>query len=755
MFGKLIYKYYWVIFSGTLAVCIWSLFLLPGLKTEADFKNFFPKGNPALVEYESFTKQMGSSENMMILAVRHTSSVFDELFLKKIEALQLYIDSLPETENSISILTLPKYYQNVFSFTSKRAYLSHEHPDRFRKDSLTIFRDYLVTQHFISQDARTLKILIKLEKDLSFKKTDLYIRGIDVQAKLLGIGTIHLLGRKVMESEFVKIINSELKTSLILSLLFIATVLYLLHRSIAGVLIPLVCMSISLLMLYGYLAFFDRPLSIMANLFPTLILIVGISDAMHITGTYAFETINTTDKVLAMNKTLSEIGLTTFINSFTTAIGFLTLLSMEMQTLRDFGLDAAVGLMIAWINSVLILPALLLKFNLSASFSKPIQSKNWDTALKAIVHFAISYPKFISCCFILIIGVSAVGLFNINTNNYMITSLPDKNRLQNDFKFFNDTMKGARSYELIIKTKYNLKLNDIRIIRDIEKLENYLKVNHGVTEIISPVTGYKWLRVASDRKAGWELPESRDVMDPLYPKLISQENKFVLSIIDSTGTTGRLSGRMPDIGRKNMEMMYKNTGLWIDKNIDTSLVKFHLTGPDYMTDIGHQLRIDNMLQSFWLEILVVSLVIGLIYRSRIMILVTFISNIIPIIIIGGLMGFTGIELRGSTTAIFAIGYVIAVDDTLHLINRFQLEKKKGNTTYQAIMNTMVQTGRPLVMTSMILFGGFAILMHSSFGDVFMHGFLISLIVAIGLISELLMTPILINYFYKEKQNLHG
>jgi predicted RND superfamily exporter protein len=754
MSGKFIYKYHWVIIVGTLAVCIWSVFLLPRLRTEVDFKNFFPKGNPALVEYESFTEQMGSSENMVILAVRHSSSVFDTLFLKKIQALQLYIDSLPETENSISILTLPKYYQNVFSFTSKRAYVSPDHPDQFRKDSITIFRDFLVTQHFISKDARTLKILIKLKNDLTFKKTDFYVNNIDTQVKNLDIGSVHFLGRKIMESEFVKVVNSELKTSLILSLLFIVIVLYLLHRSIAGVLIPLVCMMASLLMLYGYLAFFDRPLSIMANLFPTLILIVGISDAMHITGKYAFESKNTSDMVMAMNKTLSEIGVTTFINTFTTAIGFLTLLSMEMQTLREFGVDAAIGLMIAWINSVLFLPALLLKFNLSESFARPIQSKNWDTKLRAIVHFAFSYPRIISGSFILVIGISVIGLLNINTNNYMITSLPDKNRLENDFKFFNDTLEGGRSYELIIKTKYNLELNDLRIVRDIEKLENYLKVNHGVTEIISPVTGYKWLQVASDRKADWELPESQDVIEPLYSRMISQENKLILSIIDSTGTTGRLTGRMQDIGRKNMEMMYKNTGVWIDNNLDTSLVKFHHTGPDYMTDIGHQLRIDNMLESFWLEILAVSMVIGLIYRSWIMILVTFISNIIPIIIIGGLMGFTGIELRGSTTAIFAIGYVIAVDDTLHLINRFQLEKKKGSTTYQAIMDTMVQTGRPLVMTSMILLGGFAILMHSSFGDVFMHGFLISLIVVTGLISELLMTPILINYFYKEKQNMH-
>lgn len=190
---------------------------------------------------------------------------------------------------------------------------------------------------------------------------------------------------------------------------------------------------------------------------------------------------------------------------------------------------------------------------------------------------------------------------------------------------------------------------------------------------------------------------------------------------------------------------------WIDKNIDTSDVKFSVTGIDYITDIGHQLRIDNMTGSFLLEILIVSIIIGLTYQSFSLVLITFIANIIPILIIGGIMGFAGIELRGATTAIFAIGYVIAVDDTLHFINRFQLEKRKGLSTEAALQKTILHTGRALIITSLILLGGFAVLMHSSFGDVFMHGFLVSLIVMTGLFSELLLTPVMIRYFFNSKQ----
>jgi uncharacterized protein len=188
---------------------------------------------------------------------------------------------------------------------------------------------------------------------------------------------------------------------------------------------------------------------------------------------------------------------------------------------------------------------------------------------------------------------------------------------------------------------------------------------------------------------------------------------------------------------------------WIQQNTDTSIVKFEITGVDYITDIGHQLRIDNMTGSFLLEIVLVSAIIGLIYRSPKIVLISFIANIIPVIFVGGVMGFLGIELRGATTAIFAIGYVIAVDDTLHFVNRFQLEKRKGLTTSDALSQTVLHTGRAMVMTSLILSGGFLILLHSSFGDVFMHGFLVSLIIFAALVTELLITPVLITYFFRE------
>jgi predicted RND superfamily exporter protein len=230
---------------------------------------------------------------------------------------------------------------------------------------------------------------------------------------------------------------------------------------------------------------------------------------------------------------------------------------------------------------------------------------------------------------------------------------------------------------------------------------------------------------------------------------------FPVKVMDSSLTTGLLAGRIMDKGRMRMEEIYDAMYKWTNANIDTSILSFNLTGPDFLTDIGHRLRIKNMYDSFLLEILIVSLLIGVIYRSFLLVLITFIANFLPVLFIAGVMGFMGIELRGTTTIVFAIGYVIAVDDTLHFINRFQLEKRKGFSTADALRTTVMYTGRAMVSTSLILLGGFLILLHSSFGDVYTHGFLVSLIILTALITELFLTPVLVTYFFNDKKQHAG
>jgi predicted RND superfamily exporter protein len=751
MTGKIIHKYNAVILVLTLVVTSISIYLFPSLKTEVSFKSFFSKEEPAFQDYERFTEKMGSSENTLVVALTNKPTVFDSSFLRKLQVLQRLTDSIPEVKSTTSILTLKKYHELMPGYFTKRPYLQPSHPERFAKDSILLFGDFPIFQHFITKDAKWTKLLIQVRDNISLGGTDSLIHKIDTIAINLGIGNTHILGRKYMESEFKKLVNHELKVSLILSLALVVLILFLMHRSFAGVLVPVLCMSVSLIMLYGYMALFKRPLTIMSNLFPTIILIVGISDVIHISSKFAFQSLQSKDPIDAITKTLKEIGLTTFINSFTTAIGFLTLLTMSMQALQSFGVDAAVGLMIAWVNSIFLLPALLVRFKLASAFTNPIKSRSWDKLLYWIFNITQTYSKRIILFFSVILIISIAGCLYINTNNYVLTSLPKDNRLRNDYAFFDNNMGGGRTFELIIKARGTHRIFDASALQNIKKLETYLEKEMGVSEIISPVLVAEWLNKVVNSDPAWRLPPSQNEFSRIEPYLTDNSKILPIKISDSSGVTGGLYGRIKDKGRRTIEGSYGLMNTWIKQNIDTTSVQFEVTGVDYVTDVGQQLRIDNMTGSFLLEILVVSIIIGVIYRSGLLVLIAFVANIIPVIIVGGVMGFLNIELRGATTAIFAIGYVIAVDDTLHFINRFQVEKRKGPTTKEALLNTLLYTGRALIITAMILLGGFLVLIHSSFGDVFMHGFLVSLIILTGLISELLLTPIMLQYFFSDER----
>jgi len=752
MIGRFLYKHSPLIILAVLIFSSLSVYLLPSLHREVSFDNFMLEGEPAYHEFKNFNRKLGSQDNLFILAIHNHPTIYQEDFLKKLKLLSKLIDSTQAVTHTTSLLDLEKYTRIMPGYYHKRPYLQASHPERFQKDSFLIAEDSLLTRHFLSANHNWTKILFKVKQDLTLSTVDSLVQKIDSAALSMEIGNTHLMGRKYMESEFLKLMNSEFITSLLLSLGFIVLILWWLHRSVAGVLLPLICVAISLLMLYAYMALFNRPLTILSNLFPTIVLIIGISDVIHISSKFSQESLKGHPRIKAMDITLKEVGLTTLINTLTTAIGFLTLLFMSMKAMQSFGIDAAVGLLITWINAVILLPALMVRFDLSGSFRKTTQSQHLRKLLEWINIKVSSNPKTIAWIFGVVVLASLFGIFQINTNNFMLTSLPDNNRLRDDFAFFDQQSGGGRTLEIIIEAREGYHIYDQPVLEQIARLESYLTYQMKLNQVISPTLPVKWIHRSASRKNEWSLPSEAKDFRIYRTQLNTGELSMPVSITDSTGSIGRLTGRWQDEGRISTQQKINQLENWIKNNSDTSIVRFKVTGSDFLTDLAHQRRIENTVTGFILEVIVIALIIGLLYKSGLLVLITFIANLIPILIVAGFMGYTGIELRGSNTIIFAIGYVIAADDTLHFINRYRLELRKGCTVKEAVRNTLLFTGRPLVLTSLILLGGFVILLHSSFGDVFYHGLLVSLIILAALMTDLLLTPVMLLYFFRKRTN---
>ncbi|MBK6526808.1 MAG: MMPL family transporter [Crocinitomicaceae bacterium] len=133
-----------------------------------------------------------------------------------------------------------------------------------------------------------------------------------------------------------------------------------------------------------------------------------------------------------------------------------------------------------------------------------------------------------------------------------------------------------------------------------------------------------------------------------------------------------------------------------------------------------------------------------------MVLIALTVNILPLLMIGALLGFAGIDMKVSTAIIFTISFGIAVDDTLHFMSRFRLELSKGRTYLYALKRTFLSTGKAIVLTSVILCAGFLLLLFSDFLGTFYVGLLISLTLLFALLADLFLLPVLLMIFHKKK-----
>ena len=158
-----------------------------------------------------------------------------------------------------------------------------------------------------------------------------------------------------------------------------------------------------------------------------------------------------------------------------------------------------------------------------------------------------------------------------------------------------------------------------------------------------------------------------------------------------------------------------------------------------------------MTQGFLFSIIIIALLTYLLHNSWRMVLVFILPNFIPLLIIAGIMGFSGIELKASTSLVFSIAFGIATDDTIHFISRLKIELKYGKSLIYAFKRTYFETGRPIVLTTFILIGGFVSLMISDFQSTFYFGFLISITIVIAVFADFFLLPVLLFWIFNPKK----
>ena len=161
----------------------------------------------------------------------------------------------------------------------------------------------------------------------------------------------------------------------------------------------------------------------------------------------------------------------------------------------------------------------------------------------------------------------------------------------------------------------------------------------------------------------------------------------------------------------------------------------------------------SMVKGLLLSVGIVALIIGLLFRSIPVMLISLVPNLIPLVTIAGIMGLMGVELKISTAIIFTIAFGIAVDDTIHFLGKYKFELMKGKSPLYALKRSYLTTGKAMILTTLILCSGFLLLMLSSFMGTYYMGILMCVTLFIALIADITILPALLMLFYQRKSRV--
>ena len=620
-------------------------------------------------------------------------------------------------------------------------------PTKYDSDRANILSDPRFRLSLINRDATALVIAAKTKDGINLDESDQLIGQLDTLTASYGFEEIHFLGRSYFQDELVEMKIEEMLFFGFISVVLLTIILILVYRKIAGVMIALGSIGLGLLIFLGLLAAMGRELSVMASLYPVLMLIVGTSDVIHIMTKYTDLLQEGKDKITAMTITVKEIGMATLLTSLTTAIGFATLLTSNVGPIREFGVNAALGVMVAYVTVIFFTTSVLLFFSREQIIKETTTNDKWVYWMSKCYTYTRYNSKKILVRSVVFITLCIVGMGMVTTNNNIDDTLPRNSKLSKDFKYFESEFAGFRPLEFAINVVEPHQVDDYKVVQQISAIEDHLLTTGKINSIMSQATLYKSLHKMdnANRSDAYRFPDDENKYNQYQKMIVKTKMLDKSALISKDGTKTRISSRISDMGADSIRVLMDDIDGWIVDNIDQSIISVRSTGTGLMVDKNGVYIRNSLLKGLLLALVIVSILMGFLFNSMRMLLIALVPNLIPLLFAAGLIGWLGIELDAGVSIIFAIVFGIAVDDTIHFLSRYKLARVQGMNIEEALLTCYTETGKAIVITTIILFFGFLVLIFSDSLPTNTVGLLISVTLLTAVIFDLYLLPILIRY----------
>ncbi|MFU8859987.1 MAG: efflux RND transporter permease subunit [Cyclonatronaceae bacterium] len=755
-----------------------AVFPVLRIQTNFDLEGFFPVSDPTIEEYRAFSEEFGRDDNVIIVGLA-SGMLFTEKGITGVREITALINDIDHVVDVTSItnaeylvnrdgaLELVPFFDSGNGNTDLRSVL-----DEFRSDPFSI--GLLVNE---AGDFTAIYLEIDEETN-SFRVRGAVIQALEsVLEPYRDQYDVYIAGIPYFRNQYVQLLNNEIIFYISISSVLIILLLWFLFRNIQGVVIPIAIVWLTILFTVAILELTGGYFEILTSSIAPILLCVGIADSVHMLVKYNDNRYWGLGRFHSIRDSLIVLGSATFITSVTTAIGFATLATSNVIPMRTFGIYTAAGVLIAYLITIFMVPGLLPYFKDRQHRGAPATRFNHliENMLLAIFNFSKNNYRLVVTGTLLFTILMGLGVFKLKVNGKVFDDIGDDSFLVLETRFIGEQLSPLFPLEFVLDTGVENGIADPELLRRISDFEEFLlsyaeieritSFNTLVGEVHRLMSGNEDGSYAYDdavaspdmpettenRVPEWStnrddrIPESRQLVQQYLLLLELTGSESVSAMADFTYSKARIATQVYDVGSWRINQIREEIRDYTDRHFSDITVK--TTGTTILVADLTDNIVFSLSASIMLAFLIISLIMGYMFRNGKIVLISLLPNIMPLLVTAGFMGYFGVDIKPSTAVIFTIAFGIAVDDSIHFLARFRIESIKNKTLADSIRITTQKTGRAIILTSMILLVGFGTLGSSEFDSTMLMGQLVCLTIFVALLADLIFLPALIYWIH--------
>lgn len=784
------YRWQFLVVIALITVCMgWQA---TRIVMSYDFARTVPPEDPDLVYFNSFKEKFGEDGNIIAVGMMD-SSVYT---LDKFNALRELTNEIKTIDGVTEVISLPALKMIVKDTAQKNFNFQDIFPAAIASqaglDSLlqTALDQKIYSGQIINASNGAMMMLVAVQKEvMNSKRREAMTDSLQATGARFEQKTnisLRYAGLPFMRTVVANSIRNEMKIFLIASVVITGLIMFLFFRSFRAVLFSMIIIGVLVVWTLGTLALFGYKITLLTGLIPPVIVTIGITNAIYLLNKYHLEFQKTQNKTEAILAVVKKMGLAMFLTNLTVAIGFLTLLATDITILREFGIVAGINILALFFVCLVMIPSVLSWLPVpSTRHLKHLSFPLMGRFLELIDLSVHRHRLTIYGISLVLTALSVYGMLQLKSESFMADDVPAESQVKKDLQFFEANFSGVMPLEIVVEfiTKKKRPVLDVKNLAQLETFENFLDSIPLMSRPVSVVSFVKGINQAfyNGNPNQYKLPSKSqgaylmnyvkntslfkqntdwsktDSVTVLPDSASRQATRGVLnSFVDSTFTTVRISTQIADIGSARLDSLVHDVieprmkEVFVASGKDS--VATTITGSTKIFIKGNKFLIANLQESLLLAFILITLSMAILFANVRMIIISLIPNLLALMITAGLMGYFNIPLKASTALIFSITFGISVDNSIRFLAKYRQEILSNNFFIPvAVSESILETGKSIMYTSVVLFAGFIIFAFSSFGGTIALGLLTSTTLIISMFTNLILLPALIMTFDKPKR----